>query len=60
MRALCIYYATLGTTAVGTLTNCTVGGQTQYTSASGLYMNPPIVSVTLIAGSYVYNLTAMI
>ena len=40
MRALYTYYATLGTTAVGTLTNYTLGGPPQHTNASGLYTNP--------------------
>ena len=58
MRALYTYYASLGSTAVGTLTNYTLGGPTQHTAGSGVYMNPPVVSVTLAAGSY--NVTAMV
>ena len=35
-----------------------VSGPAQHTGASGLYINPPVVSVTLAAGSY--NVTAMV
>ena len=56
MRALYSYYATLGTTAVGTLTNYTIGAPTQHTTGSGVYY--PVVSVNLASGSY--NLTAMV
>ena len=52
-RALYTYYASLDTTAVGTLTNYTLGVPSQHTTGSGIFKAQlPIVSVTLAAGSH--------
>ena len=52
MIALYTYYAPLGTTAAGALTNYTLGAPAQHTAGSGTYTTqPPIVS--LMSGCWV-------
>ena len=51
MRALYTYYATLGTTAVGTLNSYLVGTNAQHTSGSGVFykvLQKSLVDPTLL------------